>query len=150
KAMVQADPAAGVIYICNPNNPTGSVTRKEDIDYIVANKPKGCVVLIDEAYLHFSTTATSALDHVAAGQDVIILRTFSKIYGMASRRAGAALGRPDLLERLRGFGGLGFLPLTGTVGATASLKERTLVADRRQVVADIREDLMAWLKKRGF
>jgi histidinol-phosphate/aromatic aminotransferase/cobyric acid decarboxylase-like protein len=150
KAMVQADPAAGVIYICNPNNPTGSVTRKEDIDYIVANKPKGCVVLIDEAYLHFSTTATSALDHVAAGQDVIILRTFSKIYGMASLRAGAALGRPDLLERLRGFGGLGFLPLTGTVGATASLKERTLVADRRQVVADIREDLMAWLKKRGF
>jgi histidinol-phosphate aminotransferase len=150
KAMVQADPAAGVIYICNPNNPTGSVTRKEDLDYIVANKPKGCVILVDEAYIHFATSATSAIEHVAAGKDVIVLRSFSKLYGMAGLRAGAALARPDLLEKLRGYGGLGFLPLSGTVGATASLKEKTLVAERRQIVADIRHDLATWLEQRGF
>ena len=150
KAMAQADPAAGVIYICNPNNPTGSVTRKQDVDYIVANKPKGCVLLIDEAYIHFAPSATSAIEHVAAGKDVIVLRSFSKLYGMAGLRAGAALARPDLLERLRGYGGLGFLPLSGTVGATASLKEKTLVSERRQIVANIRQDLCAWLDKRGF
>jgi histidinol-phosphate aminotransferase len=150
KAMAQADPAAGVIYICNPNNPTGSVTRKEDVDYIVAHKPKGCVVLIDEAYIHFASSATSAIEHVAAGKDVIVLRSFSKLYGMASLRAGAALARPDLLEKLRGYGGLGFLPLSGTVGATASLREKTLVAERRRIVADIREDLCAWLNQHGF
>ncbi len=150
KAMAQADPAAGVIYICNPNNPTGSVTRKEDMDYLIAHKPKGCIVLIDEAYIHFSTSATSALEHVAAGKDVIVLRSFSKLYGMAGLRAGAALARPDLLERLRGYGGLGFLPLSGTVGATASLKEKTLVAERRQIVADIRQDLATWLDQREF
>jgi histidinol-phosphate aminotransferase len=150
RAMTQADPDTGVIYICNPNNPTGTVTRKEDIDYIVAHKPKGCVVLIDEAYIHYAPSATPALEHVAAGRDVIVLRTFSKIYGMAGLRAGAALARPDILERLRGFGGVGFLPLTGTVGATASLKEKTLVPERRQIMTAVRQDLCAWLDKHGF
>jgi histidinol-phosphate aminotransferase len=150
RAMAHADPAAGVIYICNPNNPTGSVTQKEDVDYIIAHKPKGCVVLIDEAYIHFATSATSAIEHVAAGKDVIVLRSFSKLYGMAGLRAGAALARPDLLERLRGYGGLGFLPLSGTVGATASLQEKSLVSQRRQIVADIRQDLATWLNQRGF
>jgi histidinol-phosphate/aromatic aminotransferase/cobyric acid decarboxylase-like protein len=148
--MAKADPAAGVIYICNPNNPTGSVTRKEDMDDLIASKPKGCIVLVDEAYIHFATSATSAIEHVAAGKDVIVLRSFSKIYGMAGLRAGAALARPDLLERLRGYGGLGFLPLSGTVGATASLKEKKLVADRRAIVSEVRQDLAAWLERRGF
>jgi histidinol-phosphate aminotransferase len=150
RAMARADAAAGVIYVCNPNNPTGSVTRKEDVDYLVDNKPRGCIVLVDEAYIHFATSATSAIEHVAAGKDVIVLRSFSKLYGMAGLRAGAALARPDVLERLRGYGGLGFLPLSGTVGATASLRERTLVSQRRQIVADIRNDLTAWLDRRGF
>jgi histidinol-phosphate/aromatic aminotransferase/cobyric acid decarboxylase-like protein len=150
KAMAEADPAAGVIYICNPNNPTGSVTRKEDVDYIISHKPKGCIVLIDEAYIHFASSATSAMEHVVAGKDVIVLRTFSKIYGMAGLRAGAAFARPDLLERMRGFGGLGFLPLSGTVGATASLKEKTLVSERRQIVANIRQDLCGWLDQHSF
>src|SRR5262249_27131179 len=113
KAMAAAHPDAGVIYVCNPNNPTGTVTRRDDVAALVAAKPKGCVVLIDEAYIHFSTTASSATDLVLAGKDVIVLHTFSKLYGMAGLRAGAALGRPDLLEKLRGFGGLAFLPATG-------------------------------------
>jgi histidinol-phosphate aminotransferase len=150
KTMAQADSAAGVIYICNPNNPTGTVTRKEDVDYVVANKPKDCIVLIDEAYIHFASSATSAIDHVKAGKDVIVLRTFSKIYGMAGLRAGAALARPDLLERMRGYGGLGFLPLSGTVGATASLKEKNLVPERRQIATGVRQDLSTWLEQRGY
>jgi histidinol-phosphate aminotransferase len=77
-AMIAADPNPGVIYICNPNNPTGTVTSKEQIDYAVAHKPAGTVILVDEAYIHLSDT-TSAIDHVKAGKDVIILRTFSKI-----------------------------------------------------------------------
>jgi histidinol-phosphate aminotransferase len=150
EAMVKADGGAGVIYICNPNNPTGTVTRKEDVDYIIANKPKGCVVLIDEAYLHFTTAATPATEHVAAGKDVIVLRTFSKIYGMAGLRCGAALARPDLLEKLREWGGLGMLPATGMAGGIASLQDKDLVPARRQIVKDIREDLFGWMSKKGF
>jgi histidinol-phosphate aminotransferase len=149
QAMAKADPNAGVIYICNPNNPTGTVTRKEDVEYLAANKPKDCIVLIDEAYLHFSTNAAPATDLVLADKDVIILRTFSKIYGMAGLRAGAALARPDLLERLRG-NSLGMMPATGMAGATASLKVKDLVPQRRKVVADIRTDLCSWMSKKGY
>jgi histidinol-phosphate aminotransferase len=150
RAMAQADPNAGLIYICNPNNPTGTVTRKADVEAIVTSKPRGCVVLIDEAYIHFATTATPATELVAADKDVIILRTFSKIYGMAGLRAGAALGRPDLLEKLKGYGGLGILPATGMAGATASLRDTTLVPKRRSAMAAVRDDLFAWMDKKGY
>ena len=60
RAMAAADPNAGVIYVCNPNNPTGSVTPKDEIEYLVNNKPKGAIVLLDEAYIHLSKTAEPA------------------------------------------------------------------------------------------
>jgi histidinol-phosphate aminotransferase len=148
-AMAQADPNAGLIYVCNPNNPTGSVTSKEDIEYLVAHKPEGAVVLLDEAYIHWSKTAERGSSLVAADKDVIILRTFSKLYGMAGLRAGAALGRPDLIAKLRSYGA-GALPVTGMVGATASLKVKGLVEKRRKAVADIRDETVEWLDKRGF
>jgi histidinol-phosphate aminotransferase len=148
-AMAQADPNAGLIYVCNPNNPTGSITPKEDIEYLVAHKPKDAIVLLDEAYIHLSKTAEPASALVAADKDVIILRTFSKLYGMAGLRAGAALGRPDLLAKLRNYGA-GALPVTGMVGAIASLKTKGLVEQRRKTIADIREETVEWLDKRGF
>jgi histidinol-phosphate aminotransferase len=150
RAMARADPNAGVIYICNPNNPTGTVTCKEDLAFLVDQKPAGCVVLIDEAYLHFAGTATPATAWVAADKDVIVLRTFSKLYGMAGLRAGAALGRPDLLEKVRGYGGLPIVPITAMAGATASLKNPAVVPERRKIMADIREDLFAWMDKKGY
>ncbi len=150
QGMVNADPNTGVIYLCNPNNPTGSVTRKEDIDYIVANKPKGCIVLLDEAYIHFATNAIPATETVKLDKDVIILRTFSKLYGMAGLRAGAALGRPDLLEKLRDYGGLGIMPATAMAGAVASLRQKGLVAERRKAMAEVRDDVCSWLSKKGY
>lgn len=150
RTMARADANAGLIYVCNPNNPTGTVTRREDIEYLISNKPSGCVVLVDEAYFHFAETASPSTEFVAAGKDVVVLRSFSKLYGMAGLRAGAALGRPDLLEKVRAHGGLGILPATGMAGATASLKEKGLVAARRKALAEVREDLFAWLDKRGY
>ena len=149
QAMAQADPDAGIIYVCNPNNPTGSVTSKEDIEYLVAHKPKDAVVLLDEAYIHLSKTAEPASALVAADKDVIILRTFSKLYGMAGLRAGAALGRPDLIAKMHHYGA-GALPVTGMVGAIASLKAKGLVEKRRKIIAGIREETAEWLEKKGF
>jgi histidinol-phosphate aminotransferase len=149
RAMAAADPNAGVIYVCNPNNPTGSVTTREEVEYLVENKPKGAIVLLDEAYIHLSKTAEPGSPMVAAGKDVIVLRTFSKLYGMAGLRAGAALGRPDLLQKIRGYGA-GALPATGMIGAIASLKAKGLVESRRKVITEIREETVAWLNKKGF
>ncbi len=144
RAMLAAAPNAGLFYICNPNNPTGTLTSRADIEYLVANKPAGSVVLIDEAYIHFSKNAVPCIDMVSKGKDVIVLRTFSKLYGMAGLRAGAALGRPDLLDSIYQWSA-GMMPITAMVGATASLRAKNLVAERRKILGDIREDTFNWL-----
>lgn len=148
KAMAAADPNAGLIYICNPNNPTGTVTSRADLEWLVANKPAGAIVLIDEAYIHLSN-AVPCSDLVAADKDVIVLRTFSKLYGMAGLRAGAAVAKPEYLEKIGSFGA-GALPVTGMVGANASLKVKTLVPERRKIIADIRNNVFEFLDKNKF
>ena len=150
KAMVKVahEKKAGLIYICNPNNPTGTITPRSDIDYLIANKPEETVLLLDEAYIHLCDEPTCS-ELVAMDKDVIILRTFSKLYGMAGLRAGAAMGRPDLIGKLRSYSA-GALPLTGMVGATASLKVKNLVPERRKIIKDIREDVFAFLQKNNI
>src|SRR5213079_296668 len=101
-------------------NPTGTVTPKSDIEWLVANKPEGAIILIDEAYTHISHEPFNS-DLVAKDKDVILLRTFSKIYGMAGLRAGAAIARPDLLERV-GIYSSTIMPTAGMAAASASLE----------------------------
>jgi len=148
KAMAAASPDAGLIYICNPNNPTGTLTPKADIEWLVANKPKGSVVMIDEAYTHIAGAPFNT-DLVAADKDVVILRTFSKIYGMAGLRAGAAIARPDLLEKINGFSA-GMMPITGMAAASASLEAKYLVPERRKLIGDVRDDVQSFLEKHNF
>jgi histidinol-phosphate/aromatic aminotransferase/cobyric acid decarboxylase-like protein len=147
EAMIKADPNAGVYYVCNPNNPSGTLTARKDIEYLLANKNKNAVVLVDEAYIHFSD-AQPCNDLVAADKDVIVLRTFSKVYGMAGLRAGFAMGRPDLLAKLRPYG-VGFMPITGLACATASMKVKTLVAERKAINKRIRESTFEFLEKKN-
>jgi histidinol-phosphate aminotransferase len=149
KAMLSAAPEAGVFYICSPNNPTGTLTRHSDIEYLVENKPKGSVVLVDEAYIHFCD-APSAIDLVKAGKDVILLRTFSKIYGMAGLRCGAAFGRPDLLEKIENYAGWNAMPITALVAASASLKDAQLLPERKRLNTQVRGEVFAWLDRNGY
>ena len=149
KAMLAAAPDAGLFYVCSPNNPTGTLTSHSDIEQLLAAKPKGSVVLIDEAYIHFSD-GVSALDLVKADRDVIVLRTFSKIYGMAGIRCGMAIGRPDLLAKLENFSGWSAMPITALAAATASLKHEHLVADRKKLNAEIRQKTFDWLGSHGY
>ncbi|MDX2181719.1 MAG: pyridoxal phosphate-dependent aminotransferase [Bryobacteraceae bacterium] len=146
KAMVKASASAGVIYICNPNNPTGTMTSRADLEYVLANKPTGSILLLDEAYIHLlGKNLPVGSDLVAADKDVIILRTFSKLYGMAGLRAGAAFGRPDLLAKMTPYGA-GALPVTGMVGGLASLKvSKTLVPERAAIIGRVREDVQNFL-----
>ena len=113
----------------------------------MANKPAGSIILLDEAYMHIAGSPAGS-DLVAADKDVIVLRTFSKLYGMAGLRAGAATGRPDLLEKIMPYSA-GALPVTGMVGAIASLKAPNLVPERRKII-DVREDVFAFLDKNNF
>lgn len=149
KAMARADSNAGLIYVCNPNNPSGTLTSREDMEWLLANKPAGSILMVDEAYIHLSEAATPATDLAAKDKDIIVLRTFSKLYGMAGLRAGAAIARPDLLEKIHSYSA-GALPITAMVGATASLKVKNLVPERRKTIREIREDTLSFLDKHNF
>ncbi len=155
RAMVAADPKAGAFYIVNPNNPTGTITPREDILWLLKNKPAGSVVIVDEAYFHFSND-DSVIDQVAADQDIIVLRTFSKIYGMAGIRAGFAFARPDLLAKFQSISpeirlrNVASVSLISAAGAGASLRDPTLVPTRRKINTDIREATLEFLEKNGY
>ena len=149
KAMLAAAPDAGVFYICTPNNPTGTLTRHSDIEYLLQNKPKNSILLVDEAYIHFAD-ATSALDLVKADKDVILLRTFSKIYGMAGLRCGLAMGRPDLLEKIDKLSGWSSMPITAVAAAMGSLKHTQLVPERKRINAENRQRTFAWFDQHGY
>ena len=149
RAMIEKAPDAGVFYICSPNNPTGTVTPHADIEYLVEHKPKGSIVMVDEAYIHFCDEP-SAVDLVKAGKDVVVLRTFSKIYGMAGVRCGFAIARPDLLDTINKFGGDNPMPVTACAAAVASLEDKNVVADRKRTTAQTRRAIFDWLDQNGY
>lgn len=153
KAMLAAHPSPGAYYIVNPNNPTGTITPREDILWLVQNKPAGSVVIVDEAYHHFSNQE-SVIDQVAADKDVIVLRTFSKIYGMAGVRAGFVFGRPDLLAKFETITPsdrqLGSISLIAASMAHASLTDKELVPLRRKINRDTLDDTLAFMEKHNY
>lgn len=140
---------AGVFYVCTPNNPTGTLTPHADVEYLVENKPKDSIVVVDEAYIHFTEAAQTTLDLVKAGKDVIVLRTFSKVYGMAGLRCGMAMARPDLLEKIRPYC-WNMMPVTAVVAAVASLNDAQLVPERRRINAGVRQQTFDWLARNGY
>jgi histidinol-phosphate aminotransferase len=98
--------SAGVIYICSPNNPTGSLTPRKDIEAFLGKLNPAAYVLIDEAYHHFTTGAhdyKSFLDSPVDDARVIVARTFSKIYGMAGVRLGYGISHPATIQKMRPF-----------------------------------------------
>ena len=91
--MVAASPDANLILHLQSEQPDRHHHLKSDIEWAIANKPKGSVIMVDEAYYHLAGISPLS-DAVAADKDVVILRTFSKIYGMAGIRIGVAIAQP--------------------------------------------------------
>jgi len=89
-----------IVYICNPNNPTGTIVKDAEIERFMDKVPDNVLVAFDEAYCEYveSDDFTSGLKYVQAGRNAIVLRTFSKIYGLAALRVGYALTRPEIAQ----------------------------------------------------
>ena len=138
----------GLFYVCNPNNPTGTVTPRAEIDALVAAAPRDAVVLLDEAYIHLCDEPRG-VDLVRAGKDVVLLRTFSKIFGMAGLRAGFAIARKDLLAHMTPWGA-GAMPAPAMAAARAALGETELIAARKRGNAERRSDVMRFFDAHGF
>jgi len=148
KAMVAADPNAGLLYICNPNNPTGTIVKRSDIEWVLENKPAGSILLVDEAYIHFSD-AESVADLVGKDKDIVVLRTFSKIYSMGGLRFGYAMARPDLMAKLHLYG-TNFMATTAIQCAKTQLFDKQLVPLRKQTIAETREKTFDFLSKNNY
>lgn len=103
EAMADAiDSTTRVVWIANPNNPTGTIVRKGAFDRFLSRVPDDVVIVLDEAYFEFAVDNEypNSADYVRAGKNVIGLRTFSKTFGLAGLRVGYAIGQPDLIEAL--------------------------------------------------
>jgi histidinol-phosphate aminotransferase len=148
-AMLRAAPDAGLFYICNPNNPSGMMTPREQIEFLLARKPVGSLVMVDEAYYHFADMH-SCLDLAKAGSDIIVLRTFSKVYGMAGLRCGVAVARPEILAKISDLQGWNPLSTVGVAAAIASLHDENLVAQRKQINTNVRASVFTWLRQQNY
>ena len=151
KAMLAANPNAGLYYVVNPNNPTGTMTPMSEIEWLVDNKPAGSIVLIDEAYIHWTTDFPNnpATHLVRAGKEVIIARTFSKIFGMAGARCGYLMAQPDVLKKIALYES--DRPSMATAAcANASLTATSLIDARRKELIANRAMTVDYLTKRGL
>jgi histidinol-phosphate aminotransferase len=142
----------GLIYLCNPNNPTSTITPKSELAWLVENLPPRTVLLVDEAYIHFSEDPEleSAIGYVCQGREVIVARTFSKIYGLAGLRVGFGCARPDLIARLGALRSnvVSWVSARAVMASLAQLPD--LLVERRRRVAALRSELCRWLAERGF
>ena len=142
----------GLVYVCNPNNPTASITPKEEVRDFIARLPNDTMVLVDEAYYHYvdSPDYESVIPMVKDHPNLIVARTFSKIYGMAGLRCGYAVAQSYTIERLRERQSWDSLNIMAIVAAAASLKDYDQVTDGRRLNAEARAFTVGELEKMGY
>jgi|HubBroStandDraft_6_1064221.scaffolds.fasta_scaffold41326_2 histidinol-phosphate aminotransferase len=119
--LARADASTGLVYICNPNNPTGTLTPRKDLESFIRKLPPTTTVLIDEAYHHYVEPTgdySSFIDNPMDDDRIIVCRTFSKVFGLAGIRVGYAVGAP---ERIRALAARRLPEGLNAVGARAAL-----------------------------
>ncbi len=155
KGMAEAvDKDTKMVYICNPNNPTGTLTKPEEIrSFIREVATDDCTVFVDEAYLEFlpDYQRKSMVSMIKEGKNVIVARTFSKVHGMAGLRIGYGVMLPSMLEKVDAiWRGNMSLCKTSLMGAMASMQDTDFQAKSVRATAEARQQTMAGLKKLGF
>jgi histidinol-phosphate aminotransferase len=142
----------GVIHLGNPNNPTSSVTPRNEMRWLAEHLPPSTVLLVDEAYIQFANPAEveSAATYVRKGRSVIATRTFSKLYGMAGVRVGFGCGPAELLKQMQPFRN-NVISILGARAAMASAQlGEDFVRARRAARNRGRTELCGWLDRKGF
>ncbi len=143
-AMLKAAAGGGLLYVCNPNNPTATITPKGQIRDLIAQAPANATVLVDEAYHHYADSADyeTVIPLIHDHPNLIVARTFSKIHGMAGLRLGYAVAQPDTLAKLREQQAFDSLNILVVVAAQASLKDTAHLERSRRLNRETRD----WLR----
>lgn len=143
-----------LVYICNPNNPTGTVVDTAKLKAFCERVSQKVTVFVDEAYIDYlpDPAATTLIEGVKKGQNLIIARTFSKIYGLAGMRIGYIIAQPAMLEKLSGYSATGGYTLSGPAiaAALASYQDKPYMQMVAEKMVASREYLYKVLKEEGY
>jgi len=152
KKMLVAANGAGLVYICNPNNPTASITPAKELSDFLAKLSPATIVLVDEAYHHYveSKDYESVIPLVKDYPNLIVARTFSKIYGMAGLRCGYCITQTGNISRMRTHQIFDSVNIMALVAALASLKDPDQVPRGRKLNSEVKKNVCAELDTLGF
>ncbi|HEY0789814.1 MAG TPA: histidinol-phosphate transaminase, partial [Chthoniobacterales bacterium] len=139
-----------IVYLANPNNPTGTMVTEADLERLIFSVPAGVVIALDEAYYEFLPNPPDTIKYLAEHPNVILLRTFSKIQGLAALRIGYGLGHPDLVRLLQKTRQPFNVNAIAQAGALAGLKDVEHQQHTRQVTEQGRIFLQREFARRGL
>jgi histidinol-phosphate aminotransferase len=150
--MLAAATGAGLIYICNPNNPTASITPKNELAQFLAKLSPSTIVLVDEAYHHYveSKDYESVIPLVKQYPNLIVARTFSKIYGMAGLRCGYCVTQRANITSMKTHQVWDSVNIMALVAALASLKDPDQVSRGRAMNTEVKKNVCGELDKLGY
>jgi histidinol-phosphate aminotransferase len=145
------DAGTGLVYVCNPNNPTGTIVTRDEFTLFLERVPRTVAILVDEAYHHFvdDPRYASALDWIDKAPNVVVVRTFSKVYGMAGMRLGYAVASKENAEALRAHAAWSNANAAVLAAALASLAETDHVPRQRSINRETRDWLCRELEHDG-
>jgi histidinol-phosphate aminotransferase len=147
-----ASAKGGLIYVCNPNNPTASITPKAELRDFIAKTPRETMILVDEAYFHYAESPDyeSVIPLVKEHPNLIVSRTFSKIYGMAGLRCGYCVAQKETIERMRRNQMWDSVNCMALAAATASLDDPDQVANGQRLTREAKAFVTSELDKMGY
>jgi histidinol-phosphate aminotransferase len=142
----------GLIYICNPNNPTASITPKNELREFIAKSPRETMILADEAYFHYADSPDydSLIPLVKHHPNLIVARTFSKIYGMAGLRCGYCVAQKEAIQRMHPFQMWDSVNVMALAAASASLDDADQVTNGRHLISQAKSFVTTELNKMGY
>src|SRR5207245_10136567 len=142
----------GLIYICNPNNPTASITPKNDLREFIAETSPETMILVDEAYFHYADSPDyeSMIPLVKDHPNLIVARTFSKIYEMAGLRCGYCVAQPETIKRMHGFQMWDSVNVMALAAASASLDDDNQVTNGKKMNSEAKSFTLTELDKMGY
>jgi len=143
---------AGLIYVCNPNNPTASITPKDELRDFIATTPPRTMILVDEAYFHYADSPDydSVIALVKDHPNLVVSRTFSKIYGMAGLRCGYCVAQKEAIDRLRRNQMWDSVNCMALAAATASLDDLDHVPTGQRLNREAKTFVTSELDKMGY
>jgi histidinol-phosphate aminotransferase len=142
----------GLIYICNPNNPTASITPKNELREFIAKAPRQTMILVDEAYFHYADSPDyeSVIPLIKDHPNLIVARTFSKIYGMAGLRCGYCVAQKETIERMHPYQMWDSVNCMALAAAIASLNDPDQVANGKRLISEAKTFTTSELDKMGY